>query len=327
MDPTTTDAQPSNPPSETEPNQAHTTDNSRSVPPRFAQSYQANQAVDQNLVNETKKQISALIQEIAELAQSDVTTEDFYSGFLTRTTSALASVGGAVWTLKEEGNLSLTYHINLASSGLSDEPEKQVTHNRLLSRLAESGEPTLVAPQSSGAETDQPGNPTDFLLVICPLKIDQQVVGLVEVFQRAGTGPTTQRGYLRFLMQMCDIASDFLKNRRIRDFQDQQQLWSQLEGFIHATHRGLNPQQTAFSIANEGKRIIGCNRASIAIIKNGHSEIKSVSGLDSIERRASQVKLLNNLVKAAMRTGEPLWYFGSDHDLPPQIESKFARIS
>ena len=322
MKPTTTDQQPDAHLQDSATAHSHKTDNAHSVPPRFAQPSQSDQPVDQNLVNETRKQISALIQEISELAQSEVTTEDFYDGFLTRTTSALASVGGAIWTVKDQGNLALTYHINMSATGLPKDRDKQVQHNRLLMRLAESGEPTLVGPKSSGEEPDQPGNPTGCLLVICPLKIDQQIVGLVEVFQRSGTGPTTQRGYLRFLLQMCDIASDFLKNRRIRDFQDQQKFWNQLEGFIRSTHKGLNPQQTAYTIANEGKRIIGCDRASVAFVKNGRCEIKSVSGLDSIERRASQLKQLNQLVKAVSRTCEPLWYFGNEDDLPPQIESR-----
>ena len=52
---------------------------------------------DAQLVNQTKNQIRQLVQEISDLAKTDCSVEDFYEGFLTRTTNALASTGGAIW--------------------------------------------------------------------------------------------------------------------------------------------------------------------------------------------------------------------------------------
>lgn len=295
----------------------------RPFPSRFEKPVAPVDEVDPQLVDQTKTQIRALVKEIADLAESDCSVEEFYEGFLTRTTSALASIGGAIWIRESADDpLKLHYHINLKKTQLAKDKSAQAQHGRLLKKIADRGEPSLVGPNSGAASNDLPGNPTEFLLIVGPLKIDQTTVGVVEIFQRPGAGPTTQRGYLRFLMQMCDIASDYLRNQRIRSFAQQQSMWQQLEQFIRLVHQGLDTDQTVYTLANEGRRLIDCDRASVAIGQGRYCRIKSVSGLDSIERRAEQVKMLGKLSAAVIRAGQPLWYAGEDEDLPPQIEKK-----
>ncbi|MDG1875069.1 MAG: hypothetical protein P8J27_14245 [Mariniblastus sp.] len=292
------------------------------LPERFQPRSTHRETVDAKLVNQTKNQIRLLVQEIADLAKSDCSVEEFYEGFLTRTTNALASTGGAIWVRDSiDEPLKLHYHINLKQTNLATDKKAQSQHSRLLCKLAEQGEPTLVSP-ASGSADEMSGNPTDSLLVVGPLKIDNATLGLVEIFQRPGAGPTTQRGYLRFLMQMCDIASDFLCNRRIRSFAQQQMMWQQLEHFMRLIHQGLDTDQTVFTLANEGRRLIDCDRCSVAIGYGRNCLIKAVSGLDSIERRAEQVKKLSSLSASVVRTGQPLWYTGEDDELPPQLEKK-----
>ncbi len=279
--------------------------------------------IDQQLVDQTKDQIRSLVNEISELAESDISRDDFFEGFLNRTVSALASPGGAIWLRdSEDGPIQLNYQINLQNTGLADNPDAQTRHSQLLNKLVAAGEPALIAPWSGSNDPTKPGNPTESLLVIAPLTIDRTPVGAVEIFQRPGAGPTIQRGYLRFLSRMCEIASSFLRDQQMRSFADQQNMWQQLETFIRNVHQGLDPEQTVFTIANEGRRLIGCDRVSVAMTQGRRCRIKAVSGLDSIERRADQVKRLGQLAKKVIATGKPLWYTGDDSDLPPQIEKK-----
>ena len=163
------------------------------------------------------------------------------------------------------------------------------------------------------------------MLVLAPLTINQNAVGLIEIFQRAATGPNTQQGYLRFLNQMGETGSRYLANNSIRSFAAQQEMWHQLEQFIRSIHQGLNSKQTIYTLANESRRLIGCDRVSVAIGTGRNCRVKSVSGLDSIERRADQVKQLNLLAAAVIRAGQPLWYNDQHAALPPQLETKLQR--
>lgn len=279
---------------------------------------------DEQLIQQTKIQIRTLVNEIQQLAQSDCSIEEFHDGFLSRVTSALASIGGAIWKVNDNGRLDLQFQINVAATELAGDENAQISHDLLLRKIIRNNEPALVQPNSGSGENDDAANPTASLLVVERLVVDQKIVGLVEVFQRPGSGPTTQRGYLRFLVQMCEIASDFLKNRKIRSFQQQQELFEKLEQFIRASHHGLDPKQSAFTIVNEGRRLVDCDRVSFAKREGGKFVIEVVSGLDSIDRRADEIKKLGALSTAVIRGEKPLWYNGNTEDLPPQIENKLS---
>jgi hypothetical protein len=277
------------------------------------------QSVEQQLIEQTRSQIRGLVSEIAQLAKSELSPLEFYTEFLNRVVSALAAHGGAVWVLGEEGSLELQYHINLVDTNLAL-AENQQRHGRLLHKILKSGEGSVVAPRSGAADDQEAGNPSDFLLVLGPLKNDQQTQGVVEVFQRPNAAPTAQRGYLKFLLQMCELASDFLKTRRLRDFSDRQALWLQLENFTRAAHASLDPKLTAYTIANEGRRLIDCDRVSVAIKKGNQCRIEAISGQDLFDKRSNTVALLNRLATAVVATGEPVWYTGDTTDMPPQVE-------
>jgi multidrug efflux pump subunit AcrA (membrane-fusion protein) len=293
----------------------------RGAPGRIDAAADAGGSYDASLVQETRQEIRVLVQEIAQLAQSEVPAAEFSSAFLTRVVSALASAGGAIWTIDSQGAPELAYQIKLADSGLEATPEVKRQHAALLRKVVASGQ-TLLVPPRSGAPAEDIANPTDFLIVITPLRLQQQIVGIVEILQRPGGGPASQRGFARFLAQMCDLAADYWKNQKLRELAERQAYWQQLDGFLKAIHRSLNLRDTSYTIVNEGRRLIGCDRLSLAIGNHRSARVTTISGLDSIDRRASEVRRLNLLARAVLRTGEPLWYAGDGGDMPPQIDDR-----
>ncbi|OYV87927.1 MAG: hypothetical protein B7Z73_09400, partial [Planctomycetia bacterium 21-64-5] len=203
---------------------------------------------------------------------------------------------------------------------LADNQPNLQKHGLLLQKTMAAGEGALITPHSGEGDGNQPGNPTDFLLILGPIKVDQESKGVIEVFQRAGAPPTTQRGYLKFLLQMCELASDYLKNRQLRHFTDRQTLWNQLENFSRVAHTSLDPRETSYTIANEGRRLIECDRVSVAIRHGRKCKIEAVSGQDTFDKRSNVIALLNKLTSAVVMAGEPLWYSGDTSDLAPQVE-------
>ena len=278
------------------------------------------QPPDPQLVAEMKQEIRVLVQEIAELAAGDLAPEDFYAGFLTRVVSAMAAVGGAVWTKGESGKLKLAHSVNLAQTGVERTPQDRTRHGLLLRNVMAGTQAILAPPGAVGGSENEAGNPTELLLVLSPLIVEKEAEAVVEVFQRGGGGPSTQRGYLRFLVQMCDVACDYLKNRKLRELASSQSQWRELEQLVQALHRSLDLQQTAYAVVNEGRRMIGCDRVSLALAYGGKCRIEAVSGLDSIDRRATELQRLAKLATAVLRTNEPLWSEAGESDLPEQIE-------
>jgi len=279
--------------------------------------------VEAELVAKNRIEIRALLQEISELAHSDCTEEKFYEGILTRLITAVAAVGGAVWVRESmEEPISLKYQINLKQSILASDKTAQTRHSLLLNGAMNEAEPTLYGPHTGDHDPSAAGNPTDHILMVSPIRVNQEVLGLIEVFQRANVGPGTQAGNLRFVAQVAELAAKFIAYSRLRNFAHQQSMWQQLEHFIRAVHQGLDTKQTVYTIANEGRRLVDSDRLSVAMGTGRNCKIEAVSGLDSIERRADQVKKLGELAATVIRTGRPLWYDGDDTDLPPQIEKR-----
>ena len=276
--------------------------------------------VNQQTVEETKAHIRGLVNEIAQLAKSGATPDEFYSGLLTRIITALAAAGGAIWLLDENGKLRLQYQVNAEQNLLNQENEDGVKHHRLIERVARSGQSILVPPFSGTTDGEGESNPTRYLLVLGSLQHDERQDGLIEVFQRPDTAPDTQKGYLRFVQQMCDLAAEWLRGQTLRTLGDRQTLWQQADAFARATHESLDLKETAYIVANDGRRLIGCDRVSVAIKKGRKCRVQAISGQDTIENRSNIVAALNQLATRVVAAGEPLWHDGSTEDLPPQIE-------
>src|SRR3954471_19788178 len=283
-------------------------------------------SVDAEQVERAKREIQGLVQEISELSRTDIAPTEFYNAMLNKVVAALAAPGGAVWTIAATGGLQLAYQINLQQTGLIENQVGQKQHGRLLHQVLLGPDGALIAPHSGtgdATDTDEnaAANPTEFLLVLAPMRNDQGPQGVLEIFQRPGARLTTQRGYLRFLLQICEFAGDFLKAGRLKHLSEKQTLWEQLETFTRTAHEKLDVRQTAYTIANEGRRLIGCDRVSVAIKRGGRCPIEAVSGQDTFDKRSNVTVMLGKLAAAVVKTGEDVWYSGDTSNMAPQVEA------
>ena len=110
------------------------------------------QPVDAQLIEQTKRQIQSLVAEIAELSKRNVTPGEFYGQFLNRVVSALAAIGGAVWTTNDQGQLALQYQVNLQQTNLPNDEDAQRRHSRLLYKAMAQGQGMVVPPHSGFGE-------------------------------------------------------------------------------------------------------------------------------------------------------------------------------
>jgi multidrug efflux pump subunit AcrA (membrane-fusion protein) len=280
------------------------------------------QGPDEDAIRRAKQEIQSLVQEVVDLSKSEVDPTAFYAALLDKSISALAAIGGVVWTLDEALGFKLEYQVNLQQTGLLESQEATTRHSRLLGQIAKRGEPVLVAPHSGASPEDgeAAANPTDFLLVVAPIVSERGVDGLVEIFQRTGARPNTQRGYLRFLVQICEIAAEYIKTHRLRGFAAKQTLWEQLESFTALVHERLDSRSTAFTIANEGRRLIGCDRVTIVLKRGPKYVVEAISGQDTFDKRSNVVRMLRDLAAVVVKSGEDLWYTGDTTNLSPQVE-------
>ena len=87
-------------------------------------------SVDSATIEKTKQQIRGLVQEIAQLSRSDLEPDQYYAEVMHRIVTALAAIGGAVWTINNERQLRLDYQINLKQNLLDPQSEEAQRHVR-----------------------------------------------------------------------------------------------------------------------------------------------------------------------------------------------------
>jgi multidrug efflux pump subunit AcrA (membrane-fusion protein) len=185
--------------------------------------------------------------------------------------------------------------------------------------MIQATQPQIIPPGATVEGMPNAGNPTGFALIIAPLTVDKQVVGLVEILMDPTRRATTQKSTLRFVSDLCDLAGQYLKNRQLRQMMSQQRLWNQLEGFTHQIHGSLHLKDTAYAVVNDGKRLVGCDRLSVALKLAGRVRVEAVSGQEIVEQRANLVRELTRLCKVVLQSGEDLVYTGNTEGFAPDI--------
>ncbi len=277
------------------------------------------ETIDAGLLEQTKNQIRKLVAEIADLAESDVQPAEFYVEFLNRSVAAVAASGGAFWLMDGRSGLRLQYQVEFAQTGLMDGRVKTAPHDALLGCMIQASQAQIIPPGAVIEGVPQAYNPTGQTLIIAPLVVDKQVVGLLEILMDPNRRAAQQKSTLRFVGDLCDLAGNYLKNRQMRQMMSQQRLWNQLEGFTHHIHGSLDLKETAYSVVNDGKRLVGCDRLSVALKLAGRTMVEAVSGQEVVEQRSNLVRDLTKLCKVVIRSGEDLVYTGHTEGFAPDI--------
>ena len=274
-------------------------------------------------IEQARRQINRLAEEIAQIADMEMAPGDFFGEFLQRIMTAIAAPAGAVWIRTQQGNLQIQYQINMKQAGLERSQEIKQMHDEMLRHAAAKAQPAMVMPHSSlgPAEGNQPapGNPTDFVVLLAPIINDKNLVGMVEIWQDPHRGMDAQRGFLNFIVRMTGYAASYSRNYQLRQMVGKEQVWVQLETFARQIHGALNPTEVAYIVANEGRRLLEADRVSIAV-RQPSAKVLAISGADVVEKRSNLVQLMRTLFEAVIDWGEKLIYTGAKDDtLPPAV--------
>ena len=249
---------------------------------------------------------------------------EFFSALLAKSVEAMGAVGGIVWLVRDQGRVESVTGQGVELTGIAQDQDAQAAHGKLVGALM--GNPTgLIVPPRAGLTTADgstaANNPTDLLVVAAPIDRAGTRAGLIEIFHQRNA-PDVERGYLKFLQEITQPARTFLDRQQLVTLDSQQTALVQVDRFSRAVHETLDPVATAFVLANEARRIIGCDRVSVLVKRGRKLRLEAVSGQESIERRASAVQAVEALVRVVAKAGDPLWHPDPATELPPQIEEE-----
>jgi hypothetical protein len=280
--------------------------------------------VDAQVIEQERRRLSQRLDEVARLCESNAPPSTFYRVLLQRLQESLAAPACALWTRTAQGNLQLQFQINAGEVGLDKSESGRQSHDELLRLAVAQPKPMHLPPHSGLGPREEggtaPGNPTDFLLLLVPIISNEQVAGLIEVWQGANRPPSAIPGFLQFMGLMADLAGRYQRNQLLGQMVGQQQLWTQLEAFARQIHGSLHTTEVAYAVANEGRRLVECDRISVAVRRGRRTDIEAVSGADTVEKRSNLVRLMRALCDSVLDWGEKLIFKGTkDDSLPPKV--------
>ncbi|EMI16888.1 alkaline protease secretion protein AprE [Rhodopirellula maiorica SM1] len=85
-------------------------------------------------------------------------------------------------------------------------------------------------------------------------------------------------------------------------------------------HRSLSVHRTAYAIANESRRLIGCDRTVVLTRRGKHYRVRAVSGVAVVDKRSNATRCIERLVQKATVLPRPVMLPDSEL-LPPQIQA------
>ncbi len=269
--------------------------------------------------DDTWRQIEAMIDHVADLSQSDVTERDYYSELLRDAMTAGAAVGGAVW-VADSGGVSRWIIRRPADGPFAMNPiELDGSRQSLLARVQATGKSDSVSIHIEPANASTPAAPSP--VIACPIAVEGRVIRILEILQRPDGSPAARQGYVEVLSTFCELAADFHRRVEFQQLRQRDSEWEQMDRFCQQIHSELNLDATAYTLVNEAKRLIDCDRVTVAVRHVGGHRVRAVSGLDTFDRRATSIRLLERLIDRVAALGEPLWYGGDSGSLPPEIDA------
>lgn len=267
-----------------------------------------------------QKQVVSLMKEIERLAVSGLPPQEFFSQFLQHLLKAISAPAGCLWLI-ENGRLRLSAESRYATTGFQDHGPIQKFNQELLSKVSANCQSQLRHTD------DEQGRsfPSRHLLILTAIQQGGKCVGVVEIFQRPDVAAAARPGYLQFVEQMTAYASRYFEHQQAPPATAEPGGFDEdLARFGLQLQRSLCVNEVAQIAANDGRLLVGCDRASIVLQRRGKPCAVAVSGQESIHHRSNLVTCMNRLAREVIRSGVPLKYVGTTDEFAPQVKDRLA---
>jgi multidrug efflux pump subunit AcrA (membrane-fusion protein) len=128
-------------------------------------------------------------------------------------------------------------------------------------------------------------------------------------------------GALRLMKVFAEVVEDYLQRRELAELRAKVAADHDLSQLLLRLHASLDPLTTAYTIANDGRRWLQCERVSVARYEpGGRAKVLAISGVDTVDARAEDVRRLAELCTTVARLREPVHWTGQhDEQCPPQL--------
>jgi hypothetical protein len=226
----------------------------------------------------------------------------------------MASHGVVIWHAEDTAEGLYRYQaahgIGVVTHRGFDETASAV-HDRLLLEVAGQNAPVVVPPTPGASDVDVPANPTEHPVAIVPILVDPSIAlptWLLEVFLEPGGSPTSQRGALRFLAQMGDLAAEFLRADQLRELTRRVALMHQCALATEQFGKLNSTRKLEASLVDTVARLLNCPRVALCRVDRGQPQIVAVSHVDRIDQHSDAANAIRIAAGSPLLSGTSLCF-------------------
>ncbi len=254
-------------------------------------------------VSETRREISEIVREVAAAVRQPQPQQRFLSFLADRMLRVMAAEGVVIWKRGDGiGPLQDSdWHVAVRLGRTTDEtfegPARDV-HALLLNEVGIAGGPVVVPPTPGASEPDVPANPARVPVAIVPIEVHpRESTGahqaaeaspaadyLLEVFLDGEGGVATQRGYLRFVAQMADLAAEFLRADEVRRLRKHAAVLQQIEPMVRHMHACDRAATIMSSLVDGIADAFNLDRVGLCRVSRSRAELLAVSYVATIDQ-------------------------------------------
>lgn len=263
------------------------------------------------------RQIERLIEQTSAASHLPAEPHAFYGNLLDGALSALAAAGGAVWLVDQTREWVREVERNGPPAAAKD--AFHACERQCVEDVASLGKPRVFLPSESTA-SGMAG--CDLQVFMCPVCVGDACVAVLELFQPPDFPAESRANVIEVLQALAEAAADFHRAFELHLLRRESSQRDRLDAFANAVQRDLDVAAVAFTIANDGRELIGCDRVWVLAAAANSCRTLAVTGCDRVDRAAESVRAMERLAAAVAIGGEPIWVTDRAADLPPTIESR-----
>ena len=259
-------------------------------------------------IEAARTRIQRLVEQIAALSKAEVSSEDFFSKFLERVTSATDAKGGAVWLVgaraqDNKSEFQLCAHVDFASSLFGSDESQRTAILKVLTDVVRSQKAIVLNPTHTDAAdiAPQPGavlNKTPYPFLHVPLLLNAQPIGILQIWLQPYVQAKNYAEFVTFLNTLTPYVEQHLQSRRLSNLVLETQRLQHLLRFTTDLAGSLETLEVARLTANYGRDLAGCERTSVLLREHGTWKVLSISGQETVEPKSSMVKAMAAFVEA-----------------------------
>lgn len=261
--------------------------------------------------------------ELARLAtKSEMTPEEYFKVFLQLTSDVVLADQAVIWGLTPRGQLAKVADFTGLDSADDEVQESNFQKGEALYKVVQTNKFNVVPAATKSGQK---------IKVLAPLELQGKCVGIADYLIDRSFDPKTAQ---RFLAELLVYANDFLATQQQQQAQKNANTSGnsdvtgkpnsaseqKMEEFLLELHREDSTQFIASTTVNDGRLVIGCDRAAICLQNGSQSVVKAISGQSEINHRSNLIRSVSELADQVMVSGERLTYSGKLDGVPPQVE-------